>query len=79
MVKTRTVTKVEILDATITIIKGSDGKYTATLAANGELFTGKGLSIRTATDDVFRTAMDERRERDKGAPTMRSRVARSVL
>jgi hypothetical protein len=73
------VTHIDIPQATIKITRNADGTYDAILKAAGVSFSGRGRSVRTAAADTFRKALNERRGSDKGSPTKRYRVAKSVL
>ena len=79
MAKTRYVTHVEIKEANISVVRNTEGSYDAILIANGVSFKGRGRSVRTATEDTFRQAFNEPRGLDKGRPSKRYRIAKSVI
>jgi len=79
MAKIRYVTLVEIKEAVMTVVRNADGTYHATLKAAGVSFHGRGKSVRTAAEDTLRHAFNEPRGSDKGRPSKRYRIARSLI
>ena len=78
MAKIQTVTHVPIQDVTVTIGRGGEGEFRATLTANGEPWTGTGRTVTTALMDALNAIAAEKRSHEKGRPDDRYRIARSL-
>jgi hypothetical protein len=75
---TRFVTHVTIDKAVVTVTKDGD-EYRATLTAKREPWTGVGRSVAQAIEAALDEVRKEKRWREKGRPSDRYRIARSLL
>lgn len=78
MAMIQTVTLVAIKSVTVAVRRDGGGGFRATLTANGEPWTGTGRTATAALKAALSAVADEKRAREKGRPSERYRIARSL-